>query len=115
MTISFGNINGAVSSNVYRGQDKPWYTLGHGIVLMYIGIGLISATVFKIYLKNENRKRESGERNEFIKGVNDELATSPQTGYFNKGIFKIGKDVYDSVEDVKQVKGDKWSGYRYAT
>ncbi|KAJ7712769.1 hypothetical protein B0H16DRAFT_1479154 [Mycena metata] len=28
--------NGAVSSNVYCAQDKPWYPLGHGWVFMYI-------------------------------------------------------------------------------
>lgn len=72
MMIGFGNLNGAVTSNVYRGKDKPWYSLGHGIVLMYIGIGVISTTVFKILLTLENRKRDRGERDEIIKGVNDE-------------------------------------------
>lgn len=27
---------GAVSSNVYVADDAPWFTLGHGLVLMYI-------------------------------------------------------------------------------
>ncbi|KAJ6518917.1 MFS general substrate transporter [Mycena sanguinolenta] len=30
MAISMGNLNGAVSSNVYRARDQPWYPLGHG-------------------------------------------------------------------------------------
>ena len=72
MMISFGNINGAVSSNVYRGEDKPWFSLGHGIVLMYIGIGIIATTIFKIFLNLENRRRNRGERDEFIIGVNHE-------------------------------------------
>jgi hypothetical protein len=76
MMISFGNINGAVSSNVYRGQDKPWFSLGHGIVLMYIAIGLISSLTFKFFLKRENRKRERGERDEIIRGINDEKVWS---------------------------------------
>ncbi|KAJ7917520.1 major facilitator superfamily domain-containing protein [Mycena leptocephala] len=28
MAISMGNLNGAVSSNVYRARDQPWYPLG---------------------------------------------------------------------------------------
>jgi len=115
MVISFGNINGAVSSNVYRGKDQPWYTLGHGIVLMYIAIGLISTATFKIFLKRENRKRDRGERDEIIKGVNDEKVLPSNNGILNRGLFKRGKDVYESIDEVKQEKGDEWSGYRYAT
>jgi len=101
MVISFGNINGAVSSNVYRAQDKPWYTLGHGIVLMYIGIGLISSIVYILILRRENRKRDEGERDEIIIGVNDEEVRLHKNGTFA------------SVEDAKREKGDEWSGYRY--
>ncbi|KAF5379314.1 hypothetical protein D9757_007661 [Collybiopsis confluens] len=99
MVISFGNINGAVSSNVYRAKDKPWYPLGHGLVLMYIGFGLISSTIFIILLKRENAKRERGERNEIIGDDKD------------SGLEANGR--YDTVADAKQDKGDEWSGYRY--
>jgi len=115
MMISFGNINGAVSSNVYRGQDKPWFSLGHGIVLMYIGIGIISTTTFKVFLTLENRRRDRGERDEILRGINDEKALPSKSGFFRRGIFKRGKDVYESLEDVKKEKGDEFSGYRYAT
>lgn len=37
--ISWGNINGAATTNVYREQDKPWYTLGHGMIILYLVIG----------------------------------------------------------------------------
>lgn len=33
--IGWGNLNGVVSSNIYRAQDKPNYRLGHGVVLAY--------------------------------------------------------------------------------
>ncbi|KAI0954507.1 hypothetical protein AcW1_006382 [Taiwanofungus camphoratus] len=101
MVISFGNVNGAVSSNVYRAQDKPWYTLGHGIVLMYIGIGLICSVSYLLLLKRENRKRDRGERDEIIKGVNEERTDLSRNGTFA------------SVADAKREKGDEWSGYRY--
>ncbi|KAI0687390.1 MFS general substrate transporter [Cytidiella melzeri] len=101
MFISFGNINGAVSSNVYRGRDKPWYRLGHGIVLMYIGIAIVSAVVYRWLLKRENDRRDRGERDEVIVGVNDG----------REDLLKNGR--FATVEEAKREKGDGWSGYRY--
>ncbi|KAJ4474998.1 MFS general substrate transporter [Lentinula aciculospora] len=101
MVISFGNINGAVSSNVYRAKDQPWYPLGHGLVLLYIGFGLISSTTFLLLLKRENAKRDRGERNEII---GDEKSTGHEVN---------GR--YNTVADAKRDKGDEWSGYRYTT
>ncbi|TBU34082.1 MFS general substrate transporter [Dichomitus squalens] len=101
MVISFGNINGAVSSNVYRARDAPWYRLGHGIVLMYIAIGLVMAIIYHLCLRRENAKRERGERDEIIKGVNDGRTELAKNG------------TYASVADAKRDKGDEWSGYRY--
>ncbi|PSR78287.1 hypothetical protein PHLCEN_2v7483 [Hermanssonia centrifuga] len=98
MVISFGNINGAVSSNVV---NKPWYTLGHGIVLAYIVIAFISAVVYRRLLKRENDRRDRGERDEIIEGVNDDRADLAKNGRFS------------SVEEAKREKGDNWSGYRY--
>lgn len=86
----------------YRARDKPWYTLGHGIVLAYIGIGFICALVFLFFLRRENAKRMNGERDEIIVGVNDEKnELNPKNGRYN------------SIEDAKRDKGDEWSGYRY--
>lgn len=45
MVNSWGNIQGAVSSNVYRANQTPWCPLGHGLVLMYIVTGLIATLV----------------------------------------------------------------------
>ncbi|KAM5536649.1 hypothetical protein V8D89_009744 [Ganoderma adspersum] len=101
MVISFGNINGAVSSNVYRAHDAPWYRLGHGIVLMYIAIGLIMAIIYHLALRRENGKRERGERDEIIEGINDGRTELAKNG------------TYKSVADAKRDKGDEWSGYRY--
>ncbi|KAH9913952.1 MFS general substrate transporter [Epithele typhae] len=103
MVISWGNINGAVSSNVYRARDAPWYTLGHGIVLMYIAIGLLMALVYRIALARENPRRDRGERDEHVRGLNDdrEVELAARNGS------------YASVADAKRDKGDEWSGYRY--
>ncbi|RDB23798.1 hypothetical protein Hypma_008967 [Hypsizygus marmoreus] len=100
MFISFGNINGAVSSNIYRAADKPWYPLGHGLVLMYIGLGISFSLVYLYLIKAENARRDRGERDEII---GDE-----------KGEGKNEKNGrFATVDDAKREKGDEWSGYRY--
>lgn len=99
MIISFGNLNGAVSSNVYRATDKPWYTLGHGMVLMYIGLGTISSIICVFLLDRENKKRDGGERDEIIGDITI-------TGNEKNGRFA-------TLADAKREKGDQWSGYRY--
>lgn len=96
--ISMGNLNGAVSSNVYRAKDRPWYPLGHGLVLMYICIAIIANALFLYLLKQENARRDRGERDEVI---------GPE------GLVDNGNGRYATVEDAKREKGDNWSGYRY--
>ncbi|KAK0214782.1 MFS general substrate transporter [Armillaria fumosa] len=97
MLISFGNLNGAVSSNVYRASDKPWYTLG--MVLMYIGLGTVSSIICVFFLDRENKKRDRGERDEIIGDIT-------MTGNEKNGRFA-------TLTDAKMERGDQWSGYRY--
>ncbi|KAJ6619898.1 MFS general substrate transporter [Mycena sp. CBHHK59/15] len=101
MGISIGNLNGAVSSNVYRARDKPWYPLGkRWLVLMYICIGIIANSVFLYLLKKESGRRERGERDEII-------------GLDSEALEDNGNGRFATVEDAKREKGDLWSGYRY--
>ncbi|OSX67374.1 hypothetical protein POSPLADRAFT_1130525 [Postia placenta MAD-698-R-SB12] len=101
MAIGWGNINGAVSSNIYRAVDKPWYRMGHGVVLAYIAIGWLSSLAFYFFLKRENARRDAGERDEVIVGVDNKHADE-----------KNG--TYESVEHARMDKGDEWSGFRYS-
>ncbi|KAI0800960.1 MFS general substrate transporter [Fomes fomentarius] len=101
MAIGWGNLNGAVTSNVYRAVDKPWYRLGHGIVLAYIGIGWLSSLALYFFLKHENALRQRGLRDEVIDGVENDTADE-KNGHF------------DSVQAAKIEKGDLWSGFRYS-
>lgn len=102
MAIGWGNLNGAVSSNVYRAVDAPWYRLGHGIVLAYIAIGWLCSLAFYFLLKRENARREAGERDEVIEGVDNEYGNAEKNGR------------YESVEAARMDKGDEWSGFRYS-
>ena len=56
--IAWGNMNGVVSSNIYRHSDAPWYRMGHWIVFVYMGGFLFGGSVLNyICLRVANRKR----------------------------------------------------------
>jgi hypothetical protein len=92
----------------YRASDTPWYRLGHGFVLLYIGIGLVSSIVYYVLLRRENAARDRGERDEVIEGVfkENEGVEEREERARRNGLFA-------SVEEAKREKGDRWSGYRY--
>ncbi|ETW87358.1 major facilitator superfamily [Heterobasidion irregulare TC 32-1] len=101
MAVGFGNLNGAVTSNVYRARDKPWYGLGHGIILAYISIGWLCSLAYMLLLRRENRRRERGERDEVIAGTDNKHGDAVRNGEFQ------------SIEEARRTKGDLWSGFRY--
>ena len=93
-----GNVQGIVSSNIYRANQTPWYPIGHGIALMYVVLAIIGTVILRYTLKRENSRRDRGERDEIIQGQ--------EGGHIANGCF-------ESVEEAKREKGDEWSGYRY--
>lgn len=101
MVMSFGNVQGAVSSNVYRAQNAPWYTMGHGILLIYIGVGALSSIAFILCLQRENKKRDRGERDEVMKGMNEDRVDLVKNG------------VFVNIDEARREKGDDWSKFRY--
>ncbi|KAJ8469685.1 hypothetical protein ONZ45_g16812 [Pleurotus djamor] len=60
--IGIGNMSGAVASNIYRSQDSPRYLVGHGVELMFVGIGFISVPVVVLLYKRINAQRDREER-----------------------------------------------------
>ncbi|KDN47749.1 MFS general substrate transporter [Tilletiaria anomala UBC 951] len=138
--ISFGNLNGAVTSGaIYKAKDAPHYRLGHGIVLLYICIGIISTGVYWWCVSRENRLRDEGARNEKIlsssiaREERQELADKAHEERLHairdgdsNGLVKqfhlllarthsLPGGTYASVADAKAKKGDDWSGHRYST
>ncbi|KAK5107451.1 hypothetical protein LTR62_001249 [Meristemomyces frigidus] len=68
--IGWGNLNGVVSSNIYRAQDKPNYRLGHGVVLAYMVLFLLGGSLFTHFmLVAENKKRLAGKRDGRVAGL----------------------------------------------
>lgn len=67
--IGWGNLNGVVSSNIYRAQDKPNYRPGHAIVMAYMILFLLGGSLFSHFmLVAENKKRLAGKRDGRIAG-----------------------------------------------
>ncbi|KAH3916039.1 hypothetical protein HBI56_038760 [Parastagonospora nodorum] len=70
--IGWGNLNGVVSSNIYRQKDKPRFFLGHGVVLAYLTLFLFGGSIVtRTLLAAENRKRRSGKRDGWMEGKSE--------------------------------------------
>ncbi|KAL4959355.1 major facilitator superfamily domain-containing protein [Aspergillus stella-maris] len=68
--IGWGNLNGIVSSNIYRGADKPDYYPGHGTVLAYLVLFQLGGSVLQyLLLRRENAKRRRGDRDAWVEGL----------------------------------------------
>lgn len=68
--IGWGNLNGIVSSNIYRDQDAPRFYPGHGVVLAYLVLFLFGGSIVQYFLlRRENSKRMRGDRDQWIEGL----------------------------------------------
>lgn len=71
--IGWGNLNGIVSSNIYRSEDAPRFYPGHGVVLGYLVMFLFGGSVTQyLLLRKENRRRLRGERDHRLEGLGTE-------------------------------------------
>ncbi|KPI45795.1 putative transporter [Cyphellophora attinorum] len=67
--IGWGNLNGIVSSNIYRAEDKPRFKPGHSVVLAYEALWLLGGSILQhLLLRRENAKRLAGKRNSWVEG-----------------------------------------------
>lgn len=65
--IGYGNLQGVVSSNIYRGEDAPEFYPGHGVVLAYLVLfQLLASVVQYLGLRKENSMRRRGERDAWL-------------------------------------------------
>ncbi|KAL8648712.1 MAG: hypothetical protein Q9226_005887 [Calogaya cf. arnoldii] len=69
LVIGWGNLNGVVSSNIYRKKDAPTYYIGHGVVFSYMVLFLLGgSTLMYFLLRSENTKRRTGKRDNLVAG-----------------------------------------------
>ncbi|KAF9232436.1 MFS general substrate transporter [Melanogaster broomeanus] len=56
--IGIANLGGAVACNIFRTQDSPRYILGHGLEIMFLGIGLVAVPLTVLTYKRINAQRD---------------------------------------------------------
>ncbi|PSR71771.1 hypothetical protein PHLCEN_2v12375, partial [Hermanssonia centrifuga] len=67
--IGIGNFAGAIASNIYRSQDAPRYVLGHGLELMFVGIGFVTLPIAVVAYTRINARRDVLEKEMQEKGI----------------------------------------------
>ncbi|KAG5928395.1 hypothetical protein E4U53_002680 [Claviceps sorghi] len=68
--IGWGNLNGVVSSVIYRWP--PRYFQGHGTILAYLVVCMFGGSLlFATALDRENKKRRRGERDRWVQGMTE--------------------------------------------
>ncbi|TAQ87293.1 hypothetical protein B7494_g4398 [Chlorociboria aeruginascens] len=68
--IGWGNLNGIVSSNIYR--KAPKYVSGHATVMGYMIVFLMGgSTVMYLLLRRENAARKAGKRDHWVEGMSE--------------------------------------------
>jgi len=73
IVIGWGNLNGVVSSNIYRARDKPKFYLGHSVVLAYMVAFLFGGSVLmRFLLARENKAKAQGRRDYRVEGKTPE-------------------------------------------
>ncbi|KAI9796266.1 MAG: hypothetical protein M1825_000857 [Sarcosagium campestre] len=70
--IGWGNLNGVVSSNIYRSSNGPKFTSGHSVVIGYLGICLLGGSILQyVLLRQENAKRLTGKRDHWVENLGE--------------------------------------------
>ncbi|KAF4592518.1 MFS transporter [Ophiocordyceps camponoti-floridani] len=65
--IGWGNLNGIVSSNIYR--HPPRYLAGHATVVAYLAVCMLGGSLLMyVLLRVENGRRRRGERDVWVEG-----------------------------------------------
>ncbi|KAK4949705.1 hypothetical protein LTR10_011546 [Elasticomyces elasticus] len=71
--MGWSNLQGVVTSNVYRGVDAPRFIPGHAVVLGYLVLALWGGSILHhVLLRRENRLRKAGARDYLIEGKSPE-------------------------------------------
>lgn len=67
--MGWSNLQGVMTSNVYRGKDAPRFITGHSVVLAYLAVAYWGGAILHhLLLRRENRLRKAGKRDHLIEG-----------------------------------------------
>ncbi|KAJ2928539.1 hypothetical protein H1R20_g8555, partial [Candolleomyces eurysporus] len=62
--IGMANFGGAIGSSIFRKRDSPHFTLGFGLELMFILLGMIAIVITALTYKRINSRRDEIQRGE---------------------------------------------------
>ncbi|KAF8876865.1 major facilitator superfamily domain-containing protein [Infundibulicybe gibba] len=71
--IGIGNFSGAIAANIYRSRDSPRFILGHGLELMFVGIGFVCLPIAVVSYMRINKARDAAERTALEGGTKNRL------------------------------------------
>lgn len=69
MQISIGNLGAVLGTQLYRSTDGPRFFLGHSFAFGYLCMNVLVVGTLWMILKKENSRRDKGERNDRLIGV----------------------------------------------
>lgn len=72
MQISIGNLGAVLGTQLYRSGYGPRFFLGHGFALGYLCCNVVVVAALWAVLRTENARRDRGERNARLNGVQDD-------------------------------------------
>ncbi|KAI9800755.1 MAG: hypothetical protein M1833_003172 [Piccolia ochrophora] len=72
MQISIGNMGAVLGTQLYRTESAPRFFVGHGFALGYLFSNVLVVGTLWWVLKQENGRRERGERNARLEGVKED-------------------------------------------
>ncbi|KAF8838016.1 MFS general substrate transporter [Paxillus ammoniavirescens] len=81
LQLSVGSLGGVIGSNVYHTKDAPRYLLGHGLVIMFISIGLVVIPVIVLALARINARKDHEELVEKQQGQKSDLKMGDRFRY----------------------------------
>ncbi|KAL8698788.1 MAG: hypothetical protein Q9201_006380 [Fulgogasparrea decipioides] len=62
IVVAMANMSGFISSNVFITGQAPRYPVGYGVALGMTAVAALAGTVLYLGMKQENRRRDRGER-----------------------------------------------------
>ena len=72
MQISIGNLGAVLGTQLYRSTDGPRFSLGHSFAFGYLCMNVLVVGILWMVLKKENSRRDKGERNDRLIGVDED-------------------------------------------
>ncbi|KAI4232164.1 MAG: hypothetical protein L6R40_007479 [Gallowayella cf. fulva] len=72
MQISIGNLGAVLGTQLYRSTDGPRFFRGHGFAMGYLVANVLVVGTLWAVLRAENARRDRGERNDRLNGVEEE-------------------------------------------